>query len=237
MALAVVFVDEPADVEFLASSNGTLSLWVDDQAVFQRDQPAQFQPDSDRFPAHIEAGFRSLLVRVKTVGARPQAQLRFRRRSSKIEHERLSGLVLGGGGNVDRGREVFQDVERSLCLKCHRLGAEGGRIGPDLTGIGRRYSRIHILESILQPSRTIAPSYESVAVALTSGQLLTGIRVAETAATLMLGDNQGKLHEVPRSEIDETRVQSLSTMPEGLETKLTDQQFVDLIAFLAAQKE
>ena len=151
--------------------------------------------------------------------------------------QRLTGLVLGGGGNADRGREVFQDVERSLCLKCHRLGAEGGRIGPDLTGIGRRFSRVHILESILQPSRTIAPSYESVAVALNSGQVLTGIRVAETAAMLTLGDNQAKLHDVPRSEIDETRVQSLSTMPEGLETKLTEQQFVDLIAFLAAQRE
>lgn len=237
MALAVVFVDDPADVEFLASSNGTLSLWVDDQAVFQRDQPAQFQPDSDRFPAHFEAGFRRLLVRVTTAEARPQAQLRFRRRSSKVEHERLTVLVLGGGGNVDRGRDVLKDIERSLCLKCHRLGSEGGRIGPDLTGVGRRYSRVHILESILQPSRTIAPSYESVAVALTSGQVLTGVKVSEGAATFTLGDNQGKLHEIPRSEIDELRVQSLSTMPEGLETKLTPQQFVDLIAFLAAQRE
>jgi putative heme-binding domain-containing protein len=237
MALAVVFVDEPADVEFLASSNGTLAVWVNDQAVFQRDKPAQFQPDSDRFPAQFEAGLSGLLVRVTTDGEKPQAQLRFRRRSSKAEHERLSGLVLGSGGNVDRGREVFRDVERSLCLKCHRLGGEGGRIGPDLTGIGRRYSRVHILESILQPSRTIAPSYESVAVALTSGQVLTGVKVAESAATLTVGDNQGKSHEIPRDEIDELRVQTLSTMPEGLETKLTDQQFVDLIAFLAAQKE
>ena len=237
MALAVVFVDEPADVEFLASSNGTLAVWVDDQAVFQRDKPAQFQPDSDRFPARFEAGFRSLLVRVTTAETRPRAQLRFRRRSSKTEHERLSGLVLGGGGNVDRGREVFKDVERSLCLKCHRLGTEGGRIGPDLSGIGRRFSRVHILESILQPSRTIAPSYESVAVALTNGQVLTGVKVTETAATLTLGDNQGKTHEIARDGIDELRVQTLSTMPEGLETKLTDQQFVDLIAFLAAQKE
>jgi putative membrane-bound dehydrogenase-like protein len=237
MALAFVFVDEPADVEFLAASNGTLALWVNDQAVFQRDKPAQFQPDSDRFPAHFEAGFSGLLVRVTTDGEKPQAQLRFRRRSSKAEHERLSELVLGGGGNVDRGREVFKDVERSLCLKCHRLGAEGGRIGPDLTGIGRRYSRVHILESILQPSRTITPSYESAVVALTDGQVLTGVKVAESAATLTLGDNQGQTHEIPRGEIDELRVQSLSTMPEGLETKLTDQQFVDLIAFLAAQKE
>jgi putative heme-binding domain-containing protein len=237
LAVAEVLVDEAADVEFLASSNGTLAAWVNQPVVFQRDKPGAFQPDSDRFAARLESGLNTLVIRVASVSGQPVAQLRFRRRSSKVEHERLIGLVLGGGGNVDRGREVFKDVERSLCLKCHRLGAEGGRIGPDLTGIGRRYSRVHILESILQPSRTIAPSYESVAVALTSGQVLTGVKVGESAATLTLGDNLGKTHEIPRGAIDDMRVQTLSTMPEGLETKLTDQQFVDLVAFLAAQKE
>lgn len=235
LAATEVFTDEEIDVELLASSQGTLAVWINNDAVFERHDVAEYQPDSDRFPARLGAGWNRMLARVERDGRTSRFQLRFRRRSSKAEHEQLVQQVLGGRGDVERGRAVFADTEKSLCLKCHRLGAEGARIGPDLTGVGARFSRVHILESILEPSRTIAPSYASVTVLLEDGRVLSGVRVAEDESSLTIGDSQGNSHQIPRDAIEEIRDQETSTMPVGLERRLTAEEFLDLIEFLTRQ--
>jgi putative heme-binding domain-containing protein len=145
--------------------------------------------------------------------------------------------VLSRQGDVKRGREVFQKVEKSLCLKCHRLGGAGGRIGPDLAGIGRRFSRIHLLESILEPSRTIAPSYETTVVALENGQVVSGVQISEDDSTIELGDAQGLTHQIKKTDIEERRTQETSTMPDGLESKLSDRELLDLITYLASLRD
>jgi len=74
-------------------------------------------------------------------------------------------------------------------------------------------------------------------VALEDGRVVTGVKVAETETILTLGDKEGKTHEIEKSEIEESRKQSQSTMPEGLEKQLTEQEFVNLISFLLSQKK
>ena len=109
-------------------------------------------------------------------------------------------------------------------------------IGPALTGVGKRFARIFIIESILEPSRSIAASFETQMVVLKNGKVLTGVKVAETDGELTLGDNQGAKHIVLKSDIEERQSLPLSTMPEGLEKRLTADEFVDLIAFLTGLK-
>ena len=46
------------------------------------------------------------------------------------------------------------------CVACHKLGAEGGAVGPDLTHIGGRANATYIRESILDPGAKIAKGYE-----------------------------------------------------------------------------
>ena len=179
---------------------------------------------------------RRLSVEVATAYAKPRFQLRFRQVSSKAEHERLIRYALSTSGNAERGRDSFMNKEKAGCIKCHRLGDEGGKIGPDLKGIGRRFSRIHLIESILEPGRTVAPSYTTLAVILENGRIHSGIKVSDSNLTLVLGDNQGTLHEILKSQIETTAEQAISTMPEGMEKKMTDREFLDLIAFLESQK-
>ena len=50
--------------------------------------------------------------------------------------------------------------------------------------------RDELLESLLEPSRTITPSYATVAVLLSDGRLITGINVAKDESTMTIGDNQ-----------------------------------------------
>jgi len=49
------------------------------------------------------------------------------------------------------------------CVGCHKIGAEGGAIGPDLTHIGARASATYIRESILDPGAKIAKGFERFA--------------------------------------------------------------------------
>ncbi len=237
-----VIVSEPTPVEFLASSRGSLQVWLNGRSLYRRDQAGNTVPDSDRFAGTLARGSNRLLVQVGPAGNALRGvpvvfQLRFRRKSGTAEHERLTQAVLSRSGNPERGRQLFLNTEKSLCLRCHRLGTQGERIGPELTGVGSRFSRIHIVESILEPSRTIAPSYGTVVVTLKNGKTLTGVKVTETEKSLTLADNQGQKHELARADIEEQQASPLSTMPEGLEKRLSEAEFVDLIAFLVSQQQ
>jgi putative heme-binding domain-containing protein len=229
-------LSEPATVQCLASSNGKLRVWANGKLIHHRSEIRPFQPDSDRFQADLGTGSNRLIVEIASSPNPPEFHVRFRRKSSTIEHERLVQMALTRSGDPDRGRQVFNDVEKSLCLKCHGIGGRGERIGPELSGIGSRFSRITMIESILEPSRTIAPSYDSVAVALKDGRVLNGVRVAETDTIITFADQEGRKHAISRADIEELRPQPLSIMPEGLEKRLTPEEFVDLIAFLVSQK-
>ncbi|MAD80030.1 MAG: hypothetical protein CMJ50_04195 [Planctomycetaceae bacterium] len=223
--------------QFLASVDGVFQVWLNGRLVFTRKQIESFRPNTDRFEGTLTAGPNRLLVKLTSDSRTPRLHVRFRAKASKLEHERLTQLLLAGRGNVERGRELFFNAEKSLCIKCHRLDDEGGRIGPDLTGIGSRFSRIHLIESILEPSRTVAPSYASMVVVLDSGKVQTGVKVAETPDTIVLGDKDGKSQTIARSEIEELHVGKLSIMPEGTEERLTDRELTDLIGFLISQKK
>jgi putative heme-binding domain-containing protein len=229
-------LSEPAAVQLLASSNGTLRIWADGNLVLHRTVPGTFQPDSDRIEAELGKGPHRLVVEVNSASRPPEFQLRFRRKGSTADQERLVQTVLTRAGDPERGRKVFEDVEKSQCLKCHRMGDRGEKIGPELSRIGGRFARITIIESILEPSRSIAPSYESVTVALADGRVLSGVRGEETERVVMLGDQEGRRHAIPKADIETMTRQPVSTMPDGLAKRLTAEEFADLIAYLAAQK-
>lgn len=229
---------EPGATQFLMSSNTPLRVWLNGKPVFERTDVRRFQPDADRFEAELAKGANRLLIQLSSVpDAGVEFHARIRRKSSKAEHERLVEAALTRPGNVERGRKLFLTVEKSQCLKCHRLGEQGEKIGPELTGIGSRFSRIHIVESLLDPSRTIAAGFQSQTVAMQDGRVLSGLKISETADTLVLADNQGKKHTLRKADIDESQAHAGSIMPDGLEKTLTVDEFVDLIAFLTGEKQ
>ncbi len=98
-------------------------------------------------------------------------------------------------------------------------------------------TRIHLIESILQPSRTVAPGFQTVAVTLKDGRVLTGVKVADAGDAFTLADAEGRKQAVAKSAVEEERPQPTSVMPEGLEKPFTVDEFVDLIAFLASLKD
>jgi putative membrane-bound dehydrogenase-like protein len=237
LAYADLDVGERISVEFLGAGSTGLRVLVNGRLAYKREGAGPFRPDSERFEAGLEPGANRVIVVVPAAEAGAEFHLRFRRKGSTADHEKLTQAALTRPGNTERGRKLFFDAARTQCVKCHRVGDQGERIGPDLTGVGSRFPRIHLIESILQPSRTIAPGYQTVAITLKSGRVLTGVKVAETADTLTLGDSKGEKQALRKADIEEEQAQTASVMPDGLEKPLSVDDFVDLIAFLASQKD
>jgi len=67
----------------------------------------------------------------------------------------------GGGARIANGSTDAMEIIRGAgCLGCHKVGTEGGAIGPDLTHVGGRLSAALIRESILAPDAKIARGFE-----------------------------------------------------------------------------
>src|SRR5262249_45032543 len=70
--------------------------------------------------------------------------------------ELLAYLTGATGGDALKGKAIF---EKANCVKCHKFGAVGEGIGPDLTTLKARFKKADILESILEPSKVISDQY------------------------------------------------------------------------------
>ncbi len=138
----------------------------------------------------------------------------------------LAPMVLRGG-EPDRGREVF----RQQCAKCHTHGGEGGKVGPDLTGMAVHPAE-ELLVHILDPSRSVEGNFLQYSVATTDGRLLNGLLSSESKNAVELVDAEGKAQTILRGDIEEIIASKKSLMPEGFEKQIPAQALTDLLAFL-----
>lgn len=139
------------------------------------------------------------------------------------------------GGSPDKGRKIFFS-QKVPCATCHRVGTDGGQIGPDLTKIGAIRAGRDILESIVLPSSTIAQGFESYVIATADGRIVTGLIARQTADTLFVRDSSGAELRLRRDQVQEMSRSPTSLMPEGLDKQMTREEFRDLLAFLQSLK-
>ncbi|MBI2946148.1 MAG: HEAT repeat domain-containing protein, partial [Verrucomicrobia bacterium] len=104
--------------------------------------------------------------------------------AKKPEASEYLAFALDRGGDAQNGRQVFADLGRTACVKCHTVGREGGNVGPDLSTIGSQYSRRDLAESILFPSKAVREGYQQVIVETKDDENLSGLVNAETADML-----------------------------------------------------
>jgi putative heme-binding domain-containing protein len=135
-------------------------------------------------------------------------------------------------GNADAGRIVFFHPQGPGCSRCHTVEGRGGKVGPDLSQIGRTMSHERLVESILDPGREVAPQFTNWQMVTADGRVHTGMIVHENEGLTVLGDQEGKTDELKTIDIIERRPQRISVMPEKLVDRMTVQEFRDLMAFL-----
>ena len=137
-------------------------------------------------------------------------------------------------GDLERGRSLF--FGKAVCYTCHKLGSEGGRLGPDLTSIQKDRSAHDLLEAIVYPSVSFVREYETYRIKTRSGEQ-TGIIQEQSPAAIVLATAPQTSLRIPRSDIVSMELHSTSLMPQGLDQLLTPQEMADLMAFLLAQDQ
>jgi uncharacterized protein len=135
--------------------------------------------------------------------------------------------VVLAGGDADRGKLVF----KQHCGTCHRHSGEGGRVGPELTGMAV-HSPQELLIHILDPNRSVEGNYRAYTVVTDDGLVTTGLLAAESRTAIEIIDAQGKRHPIQRDAIDEFTPSPNSLMPVGFEKQIAPESFADLLAFL-----
>ncbi|MCI0458906.1 MAG: c-type cytochrome [Gemmataceae bacterium] len=189
-------------------------------------------PDSVR-PQVLAAAVATTDAQVRDLFERflPDEQ-RVQRLGSVIRAERLLALK----GEARRGRELFFKSAGLQCANCHRVNGEGRSLGPDLDGIGMKYTRAQILESILKPSKAVDPKYTAYVLETTDGKLHTGLLGTKTGGVVVLRVAGDKEVRVPAAEVARLAPQRASLMPELLLRDLSAEQAADLLEFLASLK-
>ena len=137
------------------------------------------------------------------------------------------------GGDPVRGQSLFTG-ENARCSQCHTFRGQGGKVGPDLTEIGRK-GAAEIYRNIAAPSATIEPDYTTYTVGTKDGHVVVGVVRAEGADAIRVTDTNAKSTVIPRDQIGQLRPSATSIMPVGLAGTLGEQAIRDLIAFLTAK--
>ena len=140
------------------------------------------------------------------------------------------------GGNAEKGGNVFWYKTEVSCVRCHRIGGTGGKVGPYLSAIGKTNDRRYILEAIVEPSKKIAAGHAQVVVLTDEGLIYTGVVKEDNENQLALMDADGNVTWLDKDSIEETK-EGKSGMPNDLHTALTMTELRDLVAFLAEQKD
>jgi putative heme-binding domain-containing protein len=140
-------------------------------------------------------------------------------------------------GDAERGKKLFSAVAGPKCGSCHSLDERKKSLGPNLSEIGDKLGKEALLDSILNPSAGIAPEYYVWRLQTKTEGIVVGIVAEDTPQRVtVLTDATTDLRFKP-SEILSRQRSRLSLMPEDLANTMTEQQMVDVLAFLTTLKK
>ena len=139
--------------------------------------------------------------------------------------------TLHNGRTFTNGQTAFRE---SGCAQCHKFAGEGGTVGPDLTGVGRRLKPRDLLESILDPSKVIADEFATYDIETADGESVSGRIEREDAQRVVLRPlSSGEAAiEIDRKKIRRRQRSTVSPMPAGTANTLSQNQILDLLAYL-----
>ncbi len=139
------------------------------------------------------------------------------------------------GRSYEVGRQLFRMAN---CVACHQFGGEGYSLGPDLATLEpSKTTAAALLRSLVEPSQQIDDKYRSYTFLLESGQVVTGTIVEEDDRVVKVLTDPLNVREptvILVEDVEERKASEMSIMPAGLLNKLTEEEVVDLIAYIQA---
>ncbi len=157
------------------------------------------------------------------------------RKEWKFDDLALSVDGLSSGRSFANGKQIF---EIASCVSCHRMNGVGTQVGPDLAQLDAKMTNPEILRSLIEPSAKVEEKYQTHIFTTKAGTVVTGMILEENPRQIKVIENP-LAKTVPvildRAEIEERSKSPSSIMPKGLLDKLTREEILDLIAYIAAR--
>ncbi len=152
--------------------------------------------------------------------------------------QRLANLIKQRGtgfatAKVDKveGAKLFT----KHCAACHKIGDMGGKIAPQLDGIGLRGLE-RLLEDTLDPNRNVDQAFRARSITTSDDRTITALMLRVEGEVLVVADLEGKEKRIPMKDITTNRETLLSAMPANFDTVVPETDFYHIVAYLLDQK-
>ncbi len=137
--------------------------------------------------------------------------------------------------SFSNGKHLF---EVASCVACHKLNGVGNEFGPDIAKLDAKLTPADILRELIEPSLKINEKYQTYIFETQAGKVLNGIILEESATAVKIIENPLAKAEpitLKPSDIADRKKMPQSIMPKGMLDKLTRDEILELIAYVAAR--
>jgi len=151
-------------------------------------------------------------------------------RIADLIKKRAAGFATAKADKVE-GAKLFT----KHCAACHRIGDTGGKIAPQLDGIGVRGAE-RLFEDVLDPNRNVDQAFRARSITLTNEKTFTALMLRVEGEVLVVADLEGKEQRVPLKDIAVNRETMLSAMPANFADVVPEADMYHIVAYLLDQK-
>jgi putative heme-binding domain-containing protein len=131
-------------------------------------------------------------------------------------------------GDPANGRVVFEEN----CVGCHRVNADGGRLGPDLSRIGSGRSREVLLSRIRTGIDDPRPGFQPVTITPESGPPIRGVKKNEDLFSVQIMDTRERIQGYEKGRVRSVVDLRRSLMPVFGPERISDSDLNDLVRYL-----
>jgi len=131
-------------------------------------------------------------------------------------------------GNADNGARVF----RTMCVACHKVNGNGGRLGPDLSRIGSGRSREVLMARIRRGSEDFRPGFEPVTITAADGKPIDGVKKNEDLFSVQIMDTRERIQGYEKDKVKAVESGKKSAMPVFGPDRLSDSDLDDVLRYL-----
>ena len=130
-------------------------------------------------------------------------------------------------GDAEAGLKLYT----TRCAVCHTFNGVGGKVGPELSGIGARDPKESLAE-IIDPNRSVEANFRLWTIETKDGDSYSGRLDTETQTSVELLDATGEKHIIQRKDIASMNASVLSIMPVGLIDDFKPEETAALMQYL-----
>jgi putative membrane-bound dehydrogenase-like protein len=150
-----------------------------------------------------------------------------------LPYEQTLAAATAAKGDVELGERLFLTQG---CIACHTVAKSEPPKGPYLGGIGQRYSRSELIESIVKPNAKIAQGFVTHYFVTKKRERIDGFIVREAGDEVEVRNVAGVSVVLKNADVIRKGTLQTSIMPEALTDNLTPHALASLAAYLESLK-